>query len=79
MPTFMSWAGAVTPLSTIAMATSILLALMNLGGFLSSFWLKLLNQIAGENIFSAIIVEIVVFLATAAFFAFYNPFKQKNN
>lgn len=76
MPTFMSWAGAVTPLSTIAMATSILLALMNLGGFVSSFWLKLLTMVAGENIFSAIITEIVVFLATAVFFAFYNPFKQ---
>lgn len=77
MPTFMSWAGAVTPLSTIAMATSILLALMNLGGFVSSFWLKLLTMVAGENIFSAIIAEIAVFLATAVFFAFYNPFKQR--
>ncbi|MDO5410511.1 MAG: MFS transporter [Lachnospiraceae bacterium] len=77
MPACMSWAGFVTPLSTIAIATSILLALMNLGGFLSSFWLKFLAMAAGENIFSAILVEIFVFLATAVFFVFYNPFKQK--
>lgn len=77
MPCFMAWTGMATPPSTVAAATSILMALMNLGGFLSSFWLQLLNAVAGENLYSAIIVEVVVFFATAAAFVFYSPFKKK--
>lgn len=77
MPTFFAWTGVSTPPSTIAIATSILMALMNLGGFASSFWLKLLAAVAGESIYSAILVEIVVFFAIAVGFVFYNPFKAK--
>lgn len=77
MPTFFAWTGISTPPSTVAIATSILMALMNLGGFASSFWLKLLNVVAGENIYSAILVEIAVFYAIAIGFVFYNPFKLK--
>lgn len=78
MPTFFTWTGMVTPPSTVALATSILMALMNLGGFLSSFWLKLLTAVAGENLYSAIIVEIVVFFVTAVVFVIYNPLKPKS-
>lgn len=77
MPTFFAWTGISTPPGTVAIATSILMALMNLGGFASSFWLKLLNAVAGENIYSAILVEIAVFYAIAIGFVFYNPFKVK--
>lgn len=77
MPSFFAWTGIVTPQSTVAVATSILMALLNLGGFICSFWLQLLTAIAGESLYSAIIVEIVVFLAIAAFFIFYNPFKER--
>ena len=77
MPTFFAWAGLVTPPATVAVAISLILALMNLGGFLSSFWLKFLLVVFGENIHSAIIIEIIVFLATAVVFAIYNPLKEK--
>lgn len=78
MPSFMIWIGMATPPSTVAAATSILLALMNLGGFLSSFWLQLLTSVAGESLYSAIIVSMIVQFATAALFLFINPFKPKN-
>lgn len=78
MPTFMAWAGFVTPPSTVAAATSILMALMNLGGFLSSFWLQILTAVVGESLYSAIIVEIVVFFVIAIVFIFYNPFNKKS-
>lgn len=77
MPTFFAWTGMVTPGSTVALATSILMALMNLGGFISSFWLRALTAIFGENLYSAIIVEIVVFLVTAVVFVIYNPLKER--
>ena len=37
MPAFFAWVGLVTPPSTVAFATSLCLALMNLGGFFSGF------------------------------------------
>jgi len=77
MPTFFAWAGLVTPPATVAVAISVILALMNFGGFLSSFWLKFLLAVFGESIHSAIIVEIIVFLATAVVFVIYNPLKEK--
>ena len=77
MPTGMAWLGIGTPPSTVALGTSIVMALMNLGAFASSIWLKILNAIFGETIFSAIMTEIIVFFAAAAVFVICNPFKQK--
>lgn len=76
MPAFMTWIGFVTPPSTVAIGTSVALALMNLGGFLCTYWLEILNGIFGESIFSAISVEIFIFAGIAAVFLFVNPFKS---
>lgn len=76
-PACMAWAGMSTPPSTIATASALILALMNLGGFLSSFWLQLLNAVAGESVLSAILVEIVVFYILAVVFFIRSPFKEK--
>lgn len=77
MPTAMTWLGMGTPPSTVAMGTSIVMALMNLGAFASSIWLKILNAIFKETIFSAILAAIVVFTALTVVFIVYNPFKEK--
>ena len=77
MPAFFAWVGVVTPASTVAGAISIWMAFTNLGGFVSSFWLKLLNAIFGENIMSGIMIEIVVFLIIGVIFLIYSPFKEK--
>lgn len=77
MPAFLAWVGLATPASTVAAATSLVMALMNLGGFISTFWLNLLSATVGDSLYTPIIVEIVVFLITAVVFLFYNPFKEK--
>ena len=77
MPAFFAWVGVVTPASTVAGAISICMAVMNLGGFVSSFWLKLLTAIFSENILSGIMIEIVVFLIIGVIFLIYSPFKEK--
>lgn len=77
MPTAMTWLGIGTPPSTVAMGTSIVMALMNLGAFASSIWLKVLNAIFKETIFSAILAAVVVFTALTVIFIVYNPFKEK--
>ncbi len=77
LPSFMTWAGMITPPSTIPAASSIILAAMNLGGFVSSIWLSVLNAIFGENILSAMIIDIICCLALAAIFVIASPFKEK--
>ena len=77
MPGFFAWIGIVTPPSTVAAATSLNLALMNLGGFLCTFWLQFLTAVAGESLFSAILVEIAILAITGVVFLIYSPFKEK--
>lgn len=77
MPAFFAWVGIVTTPATTAVGISLSLALMNFGGFLSSFWLKFLKAIFGENIMSALLIEIVVFAITGVIFIIYSPFREK--
>lgn len=74
-PAFMALVGMVTPPSTVGKGTSVLIAAMNLGGFISSFWLILLASIFGESLMSTLITEIVIVLIIAVVFVFYNPYK----
>ena len=53
------------------------MALMNLGGFLSSFWLSLLKTICGENIYSPLLVETVIIAVLGVVFLIYNPFPKQ--
>ena len=50
---------------------------MNLGGFLSSFWLSLLKAICGENIYSPLLVETVIIAVLGVVFLIYNPFPKQ--
>ena len=77
LPACMVWAGMATPPSTIATASAIILALMNLGGFLSSFWLKFMAAVAGDAIVMPILVECIVFYIFAVLFFIRSPFKEK--
>lgn len=73
--TFTAWVGIATPESTIGTGTSVLLAMMNLGGFLSSFWMILL----GDNLTRILAADMIlsVILAVALFAA--NPLKSKRD
>ena len=77
MPAFFAWVGLITPASTVAGAISICMAFTNLGAFVSSFWLKFLTAVFGENIMSGIMVEIIVFLIIGVIFIIYSPFREK--
>ena len=74
MPACLSWIGISTAPETIALATSIVMAATNLGSFASSLWLQILKMVTGENLYSAIVAEIIVLFVTAVIFAVYNPF-----
>ena len=79
-PAFMAWMGMVTPPSTVAMASSLILACMNLGGFVASPYNSLLMRIFGEDhfILPMIMIAIVFDLVAAVIFVFASPFKKEN-
>lgn len=79
-PAFMTWMGMVTPPSTVAMASSLILACMNLGGFVASPYNSLLMRIFGEDhfILPMIVIAIVFDLVAAVIFVFASPFKKEN-
>lgn len=77
-PAFMAWAGMATPPATVAAASAFILALMNLSGFVSSFYISAMTAIAGENyLIAMILVAIVYDIACGVIFFVATPFKQK--
>ena len=78
-PAFMAWMGMVTPPSTVAMASSLILACMNLGGFVASPYNSLLMSIFGADhfILPMVLIAIVFDFAVAVIFIFTSPFKEK--
>lgn len=77
MPTGFILLGMLTPASTVPMATSIVMALMNLGAFVCTYYLVLVKKIAGEAIYSPLLVETIIMVIITIFFVFYNPFPKK--
>ena len=52
-----------------AAASAAVQAMMNLGGFVNSFWLKFLAMVTGENIIGGLICAMVAYFALAVIFA----------
>ena len=63
--------GIATPPSTIGIGTSIILAFMNLGGFVSSFWMILL----GYNLTKILLSDVILCSVFAIGLFIANPFK----
>lgn len=77
-PAFMAWAGMATPPATVAAASSFILALMNLSGFVSSFYISALNAIAGDNYLVVMIIIAAVYdIVCGAIFFVATPFKKQ--
>lgn len=71
--TFTAWVGMRTPESTIGTGTSVLLAMMNLGGFLSSFWMILL----GNDLMKILMADMILSMILAAVLFVASPFKTR--
>ena len=78
MPAGLGLVGILTPPSTVAIGTSVVMALMNLGGFISTYWLQLVDKVMGNVLYNTILIEVVVFAVLGLIFLVYNPYpKQK--
>ncbi len=69
---FTGWVGIATPPSTIGTGTSVILAMMNLGGFFSSFWMMLL----GYSLTGILLADVILCIVLAIVLMIVNPFGE---
>ena len=50
---------------------------MNMGGFISTYYLQAVEAIMGNVIYNSILIEIVVLAVLAVFFLIYNPYPRE--
>lgn len=77
MPAGFGILGMRTPPTTVAVGTSVAMALMNLGGFLSTYWLVLVDNVMGNMLYNSILVEVIVFAIIGVLFIVVNPYPSE--
>lgn len=77
MPGLLTWNGKVSAPGTAATSTAFVLALMNLAGFVSTFYLQAFTAVFGESVYSPIMASMIVMAVVTVIFLAYSPFKQK--
>lgn len=68
--TFTTWIGIATPESTVGTGNAVLLAMMNLGGFLSSFWMIAL----GNDLTKILLADVILCAFLAVMLRVFQPF-----
>lgn len=76
MPALLAWCAKVAPEGKVAICTSFSLAMMNLAGFVSSFYLSGIAAAFGESVYAPIKIAVVVLALMTVVFIVYNPFKE---
>lgn len=76
MPALLAWCAKIAPEGKVAICTSFALAMMNLAGFVSSFYLSGLAAAFGESVYSPIKIAMIVLALMTVAFIVYNPFKE---
>lgn len=69
--------GASVSKSSVALASSLIMACFNLGMFLCSPFQAMIGNITGDALYNPLKIGAVVYLICAVFFAVYNPFKKQ--
>ncbi len=79
LPAMFEWLGVITPPSTVPGGTSVIMAVMYVGSFCSSFWLTANDIMFGDSTYMPILIESIAFFIFAVIFFIYNPFKKAQN
>lgn len=78
LPACTAWVGVVaTPQSYPLSLTAIMIGIQ-LGSFLSTFWLEMLAGTVGDPVYFPGYIEAIFCVAMAVLFVFFNPFKNEN-
>ncbi|MCQ2085194.1 MAG: MFS transporter [archaeon] len=76
LPAINAWVGISVEPKFVAGSIGIVMALMNLGAFCSTYYLQILQIVANDAVYLPITIGAVVFVAVAVMFIVYNPFKK---
>ncbi|MFZ7121332.1 MAG: MFS transporter [Eubacteriaceae bacterium] len=77
MPAIMMLIGMYTPPSTMAMAISLMMAIMNAFAFCSTYWIGLVGSITGDVFLMPIKIAVVAFAIFGALLIFVNVFPKE--
>lgn len=73
IPMFMMFTGIVSEKSSIAMSTSLIVASLQVGVFLSSYWISFIGKIYGDVLIGPYYVAFIVFGICSLIFLFIDP------
>ena len=76
-PLFLSWVGLVTDPKHVAVCTAFVMAMMNIGNFLSTFWMEGLQAVFGETLYSVVYMELIIQAIFTVVFIIYDPLRIK--
>ena len=77
-PAFTGLVGMWTPPSTVAFGMSIVMALMNGGGFLCTYWLMIVKKLTGNAVEMPILIEVIIFAVITVGLFIWNPYPKKD-
>ncbi|MEG1619711.1 MAG: MFS transporter [Eubacterium sp.] len=77
MPAVMMLLGMICPPEVVAISTSILLAIMNLFAFISTYWIQMIANITGDPIVMPMYVGMGIAAIGGIIFLFVNPFPKE--
>lgn len=78
MPTVMMILGMVCPPQVVAISTSILMAIMNLFAFISTYWIQMIANITGDPIIAPMYVGMGIAVIGGVAFLLVNPLPKQN-
>lgn len=78
MPALLAWCGKIAPEGKVSICTSFALAMMNLAGFVSSFYLSGVAAAFGESTYAPIMIAMPILAIMTVVFVIYNPFKESS-
>jgi MFS family permease len=76
MPVVMQLVGLLVTPATTAMGSSMVMIFMHLGGFISVYWVSLLQALFGDAVLPPIIAAFVLYLAAGLLLLLKNPFSM---
>jgi len=79
MPAVMMIIGMVVNPESFAVASSVLIAVMNLLAFLSTYWIGLIGNITGDAVVAPISVGMIIFAVAGITFIFLNPIPKQED
>ncbi len=79
LPALNAWIGFAMEPKSVAGGVGIAMALMNLGAFLSTYYLQGFQALTGDAVYQPLLVEIVLLIVLGLIFVFFNPFKKKSD